>query len=166
MNPVELTHIERRGKDTYGDLTIRREWIGEQRSIPVRTPAGRTIQVGLHPAMTEGALLRFQGQVSDGDGDLFLRIRLASEGSGRSDPADRSTDRERRKRRNGRVIMSCWAIGAGLIFVLFYDGWLINAVPARWVGYFFIGMGVLELFGLNLFFRGGPLDRRIDRPGD
>lgn len=166
MDQPGITDVERRGKDTYADLPVRREWIEEQRSIPVETPTGGTIQVRLHPAMKEGVSLRFKGQAFDGDGDLFLRIRVMADGSGRATPVGSSTDRERRSRRKGRLIMSCWAIGAGLIFVLSYDGWLINGFPARWVGYFFIVMGTLELFGLNLFFRGGPFDKRFDRPGN
>jgi hypothetical protein len=63
-----------------------------------------------------------------------------------------------------RRVMTFWAFGAGLLFVWFWDGWLINGVPARWVGYLFIAIGVLSLFGFNIF-RGGPLDKRFDPSG-
>jgi hypothetical protein len=166
MNPPGLTNVERRGKDTYADLQVRRAWIREQRLIPVELPAGRTIQVKLHPNMTAGALLRFQGQAPDGQGDLYLRLCITADEGNLSTPVESAADRERRKRRNGRVLVSLWAIGGGLILVFSpeYKGWRISVVPASWVGYFLIAIGVLGLLGVNLF-RGGPYDKRLDQPG-
>jgi hypothetical protein len=38
--------------------------------------AGHTIQLKLHPIMTEGKYLRLKGQALDGDGDLLLQMHI------------------------------------------------------------------------------------------
>jgi hypothetical protein len=73
------------------------------------------------------------------------------------------TDRESRGRRAGRIVVSLWAIGGGLVFVWFLNGWLMSGIPVPWVGYVMIAFGVLGLIGINVF-RGGPLDKRHDPP--
>ncbi len=46
-------------------------------------------------------------------------------------------------------------------FVWLGDDWLINTVPARYVGYVVAAIGVAGLLGLNIWV-GGPLDKRRD----
>lgn len=77
--------------------------------------------------------------------------------------AQESTDRAARTEDVVRAVMSFWAIGGGTLFILFFDGWLINGIPAPWLGYVLIAVGLLALMGFNVF-RGGPLDKRHDRP--
>jgi hypothetical protein len=160
--PIRI-NVEQRGKDLYADLPVRQQWIEEGRIIPVELTGGRTIQVRLNAVMTQGAILRLKGQAFDGDGDLLLRICMSNDGDGQIATPLTSTDRELRKRKIGRRVMTFWAFGAGLLFIWGFDGWRINGVPAAWIGYLFIGIGVLDLLGFNTF-RGGPLDKRHDPP--
>jgi len=69
---------------------------------------------------------------------------------------------EARQRKRMRIFMSFWAIGGGLLFVIFGRDWLVNGIPMQWLGYFLILLGVLALAGVNVFI-GGPLDRRRDK---
>jgi len=51
---------------------------------------------------------------------------------GQSIEAQPPSDRELRDRKVMRVGMSVWAIGGGLIFVLFFDGWSRKGVGTEW----------------------------------
>ncbi len=163
MSEPILINVEQRGKDLCADLPVRQAWIDQGRMIPVEIPGGRRIDVKLHAVMTPGAILRFKGQAFDGDGDLLLRICIIDDLDAWTAPRQTSTDRELRQRKIGRRVMTLWAFGAGLVFIWGFDGWLINGVPASWIGYLFIAIGVLDLLGFNTF-RGGPLDKRHDPP--
>jgi hypothetical protein len=68
-----------------------------------------------------------------------------------------------RKRKMMRRVMTLWALGGGLIFILFGHRWLVNGLPLHWVGYVFLIVGILAIAGVNVFY-GGPLDLRLDRP--
>jgi hypothetical protein len=164
MDHVSITNVERRGPDTHADLPLRSQWTREERAIAVEVAAGRTIEVKLHPAMTEGTVLRLKGQASDGDGDLLLRIHITNGGGGRPHRARIPADRDDHERKVGRVAMSIWVIAAGLVLILAGARWRFGIIPAPWVGYLLIAVGVLGLLGLSTF-RGGPYDRRLDRPG-
>ncbi len=160
--PIRI-NVERRGKDLHAGLSVQEQRIAEGREIPVELPGGCKIQVRLHAVMPQGAILRLKGQASDGEGDLLLRICTSNDGGGQTATPLPATDRERRARRIGRRVMTFWAFGAGLLFIWGFEGWRINGVPASWIGYLFIGLGVLDLLGFNTF-RGGPLDKRHDPP--
>lgn len=58
------------------DVSIDDAFNGASRSIQLRDPSGRTrtLNVKIPPGSTEGSTLRLPGK--DGDGDLFLRIKL------------------------------------------------------------------------------------------
>jgi hypothetical protein len=71
---VRLTDVEQRGSDTYADIWLRREWIEEGRTISVDNPAGRKMELRLHPVMEDGKYLRLNGQAFEGCGDLLLRV--------------------------------------------------------------------------------------------
>ncbi len=58
-----------------------------------------------------------------------------------------------------RLVMSFWAIGAGLIFVFLFHEQNIIGIYAPYLGYVSIATGVLALLGVNVFW-GGPLDKR------
>src|SRR4051812_20945450 len=68
-----------------------------------------------------------------------------------------------RKRQTMRRVMTVWALGVGLILILFGHRWLVNGIPLHWVGYAILILGILAIAGLNVFY-GGPLDLRLDRP--
>jgi hypothetical protein len=163
MSQPTLNNVEQRGKDLHADLPVRRQWIEEGRQIPVEIPGGRRIEVALNAVFSDGAILRFKGQTPDGDGDLLLRICVTDNGYAQTAAPQTAADRERRARKTGRRIMTFWAFGAGLVFIWGFEGWRINGVPAAWIGYLFIAIGVLDLLGFNTF-RGGPLDKRHDPP--
>jgi hypothetical protein len=164
MNQATLINVEHRGNDIYAHLPVRRQWIDEGQTISVEIPGGIAIQVTLHAVMKEGAILRLKGQAFEGNGDLLLRICISTDEGGRATQSETTAEAGPRERKKMRRIMTFWAFGAGLLFVWFWDGWLINGVPARWIGYLFIAIGVLDLIGFNTF-RGGPLDERLDPSG-
>jgi hypothetical protein len=163
MSQPELKNVEQRGKDLHADLPLRRQWIEEGREISVEIPGGRNIQVALNDVMTDGAILRLSGQALDSDGDLLLRICIADDGDAQTAATQTAAGRELRERKTGRRIMTLWAFGAGLVLIWGFEGWRINGVPAAWIGYLCIAIGVLSLLGFNPF-RGGPLDKRRDPP--
>lgn len=70
-----------------------------------------------------------------------------------------------RKRRRMRYFMACWAIGGGAFLAAFLKSYVLDRVPAPWIGYFLIVIGILALCGVNVFY-GGPLDLRLDREED
>ena len=163
MSPPTLDNVEQRGKDLHADLPVRRQWIEEGREISVEIPGGRKIQVVLHAVMTDRAILRLKGQAPGGDGDLLLRICVTDNGYAQTAVPQTPPAPELRGRRIGRRIMTFWAFGAGLVLIWGFEGWRINGVPASWIGYLCIAIGVLDLLGFNTF-RGGPLDKRQDPP--
>ncbi len=163
MSEPILNNVEQRGKDLHADLPVRREWIEEGRQIPVEIPGGRSIEVVLNAAMNQGRILRLKGQALDGNGDLLLRICITDDGDANPAAPQTPPARERRARKTGRRIMTLWAFGAGVLFIWGFEGWRINGVPAAWIGYVCIAIGVLDLLGFNTF-RGGPLDKRHDPP--
>ncbi len=163
MSQTTLKNVEQRGKDLHADLPVQRQWIEEGRSISVEIPGGRSIEVVLHSVMTDGSILRLKGQALDGNGDLLLRIRTTDDADAQPATLQTAAGRERRARTTGRRIMTLWAFGAGLVFIWGFEGWRINGVPAAWIGYLCIALGVLDLLGFNTF-RGGPLDKRHDPP--
>ncbi len=74
-------------------------------------------------------------------------------------PVAPEEERERRQRKTMRIFMSFWAIGGGLILVVFFRELNINGIYAPYLGYVLMAFGVLALLGVNVF-RGGPLDKR------
>jgi hypothetical protein len=158
MSDAKLLNVEQRGNDLHADLPVLRHWIVEGRKISVEIPGGRTIEVVLHSMMTAGAILRLKAQAPDTKGDLLLRICITEDGD-----AQTLLDRELRARKNGRIVMTVWAFGSGLVLIWGFPGWLISGVPASWIGYLCIAIGVFSLLGFNTF-RGGPLDKRHDPP--
>ncbi|HEX4120276.1 MAG TPA: hypothetical protein VH619_06660 [Verrucomicrobiae bacterium] len=70
-----------------------------------------------------------------------------------------------RKRKKSRLFMECWAIGGGVLVAVFGRSYLVEGMPAAWVGYFLMLIGILGLCGVNVFY-GGPLDMRLDRAED
>lgn len=55
---------------------------------------------------------------------------------------------------------------AGAFFVwIGLDGWTIKSLPAHYLGFIVIAIGIAGLLGLNIWY-GGPLDLRLDsKPG-
>jgi len=94
-----------------------------------------------------------------------LRVLTVSSGGARdasATEAAKSFADALQKRKRMRFIMECWAIGGGTLFSVFGRAELVEGIPAPWVGYIFILVGILGLFGVNVFY-GGPLDLRLDR---
>lgn len=61
--------------------------------------------------------------------------------------------------------MCCWAIGGGLLFILFGEGWNLHGlIPLPYLGWTLVVIGVLGLAGVNIF-KGGPLDKQ-NAPGN
>ena len=58
-----------------------------------------------------------------------------------------------------RIVMSFRAIIAGLVLLFFFREWTIEGLYAPYMGYVLIGIGVLALLGVNVFW-GGRLDKR------
>ena len=71
-------------------------------------------------------------------------------------------EEEVRKRKRWRVFATIWALGGGLLLVFLGRDWLINGLPAPWVGYALIVVSILGVLRVNVFY-GGPLDLRLDR---
>jgi hypothetical protein len=163
MDPLPITHVERQGHDTHADLSLRREWTRQGRTIDVVFPSGRTIQVTLHPAMTEGTVLRLRGQAPEGDGDLLLRIRLTDEGAAPRRRPRTSADGDGHERKAGWIVVWFLIIAAGLVLIGSSGSWRVLGIPARWVGVAGIAAGVIGLIGLDTF-RSGPQGHRRDPP--
>jgi hypothetical protein len=67
-------------------------------------------------------------------------------------------------RRQKRSVSLLGVFLAGGFFIwMGLDGWTIDAMPAHYLGYFAIALGIAGLFGVNIWY-GGPLDPRKD-PG-
>lgn len=77
--------------------------------------------------------------------------------------AQDAADQERRSRKMKRLIASLFSLGFGLVLVIFFEDWTIDLIPAPWLGYVLIAIGILALLGFNVF-RGGPFDKRLDPP--
>ena len=78
-----------------------------------------------------------------------------------SDPAS-TQKQEQRSRKIMRGGMSFWAIGCGIVLILFFRNYTISSIPAPWLGYGLVALGVAALLGVNVFW-GGPLDKQRDR---
>lgn len=67
-------------------------------------------------------------------------------------------------RRLQRIFTLLFLFGfAALLIYMGFEGWELNDLPAQYVGYLIGGMGVLGLFGVNIWY-GGPFDMRFDSP--
>jgi len=65
-------------------------------------------------------------------------------------------------RRQKRAWILVCVFGAGAFFIwMGFDGWTINALPAHYLGYIVMAVGIAALLGVNIW-RGGPLDPRDD----
>ena len=72
-------------------------------------------------------------------------------------------------RQKYRLMAQVALIAAGLVCVLFMNGWVLTGrgmrsgpgIPMHWVGYAFIAYSALGFFGVNIF-KGGPLDPARD----
>jgi hypothetical protein len=71
-------------------------------------------------------------------------------------------ERTRAERRTTRIVMICWTIIGGAVVIFFFSDYSVNGIPANYLGYALIGVGVLALLGVNVWW-GGPLDKRLDR---
>ncbi|GAA5496013.1 hypothetical protein Rhal01_02194 [Rubritalea halochordaticola] len=60
-----------------------------------------------------------------------------------------------------RLQISLYITAVGFLFSTLSNDWVINGIPAIWLGYLFILLGTLGLLGVNIFI-GGPLDKRKD----
>lgn len=60
-----------------------------------------------------------------------------------------------------RFLACLFIIGSGIVFIKYFDDYSIRGAPVSIVGYICIGMGILGLLGVNVFY-GGPLDKRLD----
>jgi hypothetical protein len=165
LDQPRVTHIERRGEHLYADLHVRREWIAEGRTVSVQVPGRPAFQLVLHPFEVEGTLLRFRGQAFDGAGDLYLRVRIAADGGGWLGRARAAFARPGPEGKPGHAVAAFWAIVLGLMLIVSYEGWTIGGLPAREVGYIFIGIGILEALRGTIF-RGGLFRRRPGSPDD
>lgn len=52
-------------------------------------------------------------------------------------------------------------IAAAFFIWIGLDGWLVGAMPAHYLGFIVIGVGIAGLLGMNIW-HGGPLDLRLD----
>jgi hypothetical protein len=67
--------------------------------------------------------------------------------------------RQRARMRNVMLIFIYAA--SGYFIYMGYKGWLIDSIPAHYLGFLLIGMATLGVFRVNIWF-GGPLDLRLD----
>ena len=71
-------------------------------------------------------------------------------------------DKLRRRRKRWRCASLVFLIGAGVGCVYMgHSGFLIDNLPAQYLGYFMLALAFLGICGLNIRY-GGPFDRRFD----
>lgn len=69
-------------------------------------------------------------------------------------------------RKQQRAVASAALFLFGLILIwLGEDGWEINAIPAQYLGYIVLAVGLAAAFGVNIW-GGGVLDPRRDHDAD
>ena len=73
---LTLMNVSEQGFDTHGILTVRREWVAEERRITVRIPGSFVIQLQLTQVMSDGVQLRARGKSRTG-GDLYLHLQIS-----------------------------------------------------------------------------------------
>ncbi len=73
---MRLAAVEYHDSDIYADLWVRRQQVDDRQEVSVQLPIGHSIQVKLQPPMGEGHRIRLKGHGVDGNGDLYLRVRL------------------------------------------------------------------------------------------
>ena len=61
------------------------------------------------------------------------------------------------------IVTTIILAGGGLFVVGGFNGMLIRTTPAHYYGFAIIGIGILGLLGINIWY-GGPLDKRRDPP--
>ncbi len=64
-------------------------------------------------------------------------------------------------RQKRAVALLCIFIAGGFFIWMGFDGWTIDALPAHYLGYLVIALGIAGLLGVNIWY-GGPLDPRDD----
>ena len=67
--------------------------------------------------------------------------------------------------RQKRAVALIGIFVAGGFFIWLGDDWTISSVPAHYVGYIVMAVGIAGVLGLNIWF-GGPLDPRNDPKSD
>jgi len=65
------------------------------------------------------------------------------------------------RRQKRAVALICIFLSSGFFIWLGLDGWTVKTVPAQYVGYLIIAVGIAGLLGINIWY-GGPLDPRGD----
>lgn len=71
-----------------------------------------------------------------------------------------------RPQQRGIALLGFFALSGFLVY-LGFEGWTLNGIlPLEYVGYFFTGVAVLGLCGVNIW-ANGPLDPNLDpKPDD
>jgi hypothetical protein len=68
--------------------------------------------------------------------------------------------------RQKRAVALVGVFAASGFFIWLGDDWTISSVPAHYVGYIVMAVGIAGLLGINIWY-GGPLDPRNDfKPDD
>jgi hypothetical protein len=71
-----------------------------------------------------------------------------------------SIKRNQRKRWRRLSIVYIYCVGVALIYAG-YKGWIIDFLPAQYIGFLLLAFGVLGTFGVNIWYK-GPIDPRFD----
>lgn len=70
------------------------------------------------------------------------------------------------KQKRGAGIACVFLFGAFLLWIGLVDGMLVRSMPAHYVGFMVIAVGVAGMFGANIW-KGGPWDPKNDpKPGN
>jgi len=65
------------------------------------------------------------------------------------------------RRQKRAVALICIFLSSAFFIWMGFKGWTIGAVPAHYLGYLVIALGIAGLLGVNIWY-GGPLDPRDD----
>jgi hypothetical protein len=66
-----------------------------------------------------------------------------------------------RRQKRSAALIGVFTAGCFFIWIGF-DGWTIESLPAHYLGYVVMAIGIAGLFGVNIW-HGGPLDLRDDQ---
>jgi hypothetical protein len=76
LTEPKLDNVVIMGNDTYADLHVRSTWILDEQVICFTDPGGNPMRTQLHPSMVDGSRLRMKGKSIEGNGDLYLNVRV------------------------------------------------------------------------------------------